>query len=152
MKKGKSNVRPKRGKGVSSKVTVTNSVSEVLPVKGKRKVEAAVPKGSVSKESEKSKKVISKDDDIESIFSELPKKDESGKTGKEESKESESVILKDKLDRASTSIFKQDIPESSTRKFTEEGFPIYTMDELGLNTNPLAGTTPLCPFDCDCCH
>ena len=37
------------------------------------------------------------------------------------------------------------------RKFTEDGLPIYTEDELQMN-NPKAGTTPLCPFDCDCCH
>jgi hypothetical protein len=36
------------------------------------------------------------------------------------------------------------------RKKTEEGFNIYTEDELGLN-RPNAGMTDLCPFDCDCC-
>lgn len=37
------------------------------------------------------------------------------------------------------------------RRYTEDGIPIYTEEELGLN-NPKAGTTPLCPFDCDCCY
>ena len=37
------------------------------------------------------------------------------------------------------------------RRFTEDGLPIYTEEELQMN-NPKAGTTPLCPFDCDCCH
>ena len=37
------------------------------------------------------------------------------------------------------------------RRYTEDGLPIYTEDELQMN-NPKAGTTPLCPFDCDCCH
>jgi len=36
------------------------------------------------------------------------------------------------------------------RKYTEEGFPIYTTDELGLNDK--GGDTPDCPFDCNCCH
>ena len=36
------------------------------------------------------------------------------------------------------------------RKFTEDGLPIYTEAELKMD-NPKAGTTPLCPFDCDCC-
>ncbi|KAK0548089.1 hypothetical protein OC846_004608 [Tilletia horrida] len=36
----------------------------------------------------------------------------------------------------------------STRKRTEEGFPIYTEAELKLGQG---GDTPLCPFDCDCC-
>ncbi len=35
------------------------------------------------------------------------------------------------------------------RKYTEEGFPIYTEDELGLNKK--GGDTPDCPFDCQCC-
>jgi hypothetical protein len=37
------------------------------------------------------------------------------------------------------------------RRFTEDGLPIFTEEELQMN-NPRAGTTPLCPFDCDCCH
>jgi hypothetical protein len=40
---------------------------------------------------------------------------------------------------------------SKQRRYTEDGLPIYTEEELGIN-NPKAGTTPLCPFDCDCCH
>ena len=36
------------------------------------------------------------------------------------------------------------------RRYTEDGLPIYTEAELKLD-NPKAGTTPLCPFDCDCC-
>ncbi|GLC35182.1 hypothetical protein PLESTB_000563400 [Pleodorina starrii] len=35
------------------------------------------------------------------------------------------------------------------RKRTEEGFPIYSEDELGLGKR--GGDTDLCPFDCDCC-
>lgn len=35
------------------------------------------------------------------------------------------------------------------RKQTEEGYAIYTEDELGLGRK--AGGTPLCPFDCECC-
>lgn len=33
-------------------------------------------------------------------------------------------------------------------KTTDEGFKIYTMDELQLGKG---GDTELCPFDCDCC-
>jgi len=36
------------------------------------------------------------------------------------------------------------------RKRTEEGFPIYTEEELGMNKE--SGDTALCPFDCDCCY
>lgn len=37
------------------------------------------------------------------------------------------------------------------RKRTEEGYAIYTEDELGL-TKKGGGDTDLCPFDCDCCY
>jgi len=35
------------------------------------------------------------------------------------------------------------------RKRTEEGFTIYSEEELGLGKK--GGNTDLCPFDCDCC-
>lgn len=35
------------------------------------------------------------------------------------------------------------------RKKTEEGFAIYTEDELGMGKK--GGDTDKCPFDCDCC-
>lgn len=35
------------------------------------------------------------------------------------------------------------------RRVTEDGYKIYTMEELGLNDK--GGDTDLCPFDCDCC-
>eukprot|EP01024_Parvocaulis_polyphysoides_P064058 TRINITY_DN742_c0_g7_i1.p2 TRINITY_DN742_c0_g7~~TRINITY_DN742_c0_g7_i1.p2 ORF type:complete len:132 (-),score=29.02 TRINITY_DN742_c0_g7_i1:322-717(-) len=38
---------------------------------------------------------------------------------------------------------------SSGRKKTEEGYAIYTEEELGFRDN--CGDTDLCPFDCDCC-
>jgi hypothetical protein len=37
------------------------------------------------------------------------------------------------------------------RRHTGDGLPIFTEEELKMD-NPKAGTTPLCPFDCDCCH
>ncbi len=36
------------------------------------------------------------------------------------------------------------------RKKTEEGFNVYTEEELGMG-NPNAGNTDQCPFDCQCC-
>ncbi|MFN9898440.1 MAG: DUF1764 domain-containing protein [bacterium] len=35
------------------------------------------------------------------------------------------------------------------RRVTEDGYKIYTMEELGLTDK--GGDTELCPFDCDCC-
>eukprot|EP00727_Mastigamoeba_balamuthi_P000251 m51a1_g10222 hypothetical protein (127) ;mRNA; f:132821-133290 len=31
-----------------------------------------------------------------------------------------------------------------------DGLRVFTLDELEVNPN--SGGTPLCPFDCDCCH
>lgn len=36
------------------------------------------------------------------------------------------------------------------RRVTEDGYKIYTEEELGLNMTG-GGDTELCPFDCDCC-
>lgn len=35
------------------------------------------------------------------------------------------------------------------KKYTEDGFPIYSMQELCIKFNPIG--TDDCPFDCDCC-
>jgi hypothetical protein len=35
------------------------------------------------------------------------------------------------------------------RRYTEEGWPIYTESELKLSKS--GGDTAACPFDCDCC-
>lgn len=39
--------------------------------------------------------------------------------------------------------------EQDARKRTEEGYNIYSEQELQLNKT--GGNTDLCPFDCDCC-
>ncbi|MBA0747662.1 hypothetical protein Gogos_004559 [Gossypium gossypioides] len=39
---------------------------------------------------------------------------------------------------------------SRPRKRTADGFAIYTEEELGISKSD-GGSTPLCPFDCDCC-
>jgi hypothetical protein len=36
------------------------------------------------------------------------------------------------------------------RKRTEEGYAVYSEEELGLGKKG-GGDTPQCPFDCDCC-
>ncbi|KAH0576716.1 hypothetical protein SS50377_20062 [Spironucleus salmonicida] len=36
------------------------------------------------------------------------------------------------------------------RKYTDDGFPIYTSSELKIGL-PGSGNTHECPFDCDCC-
>jgi hypothetical protein len=39
---------------------------------------------------------------------------------------------------------------AAERKKTEEGWKIYTEEELKLNKK--GGDTPQCPFDCNCCY
>lgn len=40
--------------------------------------------------------------------------------------------------------------QETERKKTEEGWNIYTEEELMMNNK--GGNTDLCPFDCDCCY
>ncbi|KAJ1982635.1 hypothetical protein H4R34_001632 [Dimargaris verticillata] len=37
---------------------------------------------------------------------------------------------------------------SGKKRFTEDGFPLYTVEDLQIG---LGGDTPDCPFDCQCC-
>ena len=39
---------------------------------------------------------------------------------------------------------------SGPKKRTNDGLALYTEEELGINKADV-GSTPLCPFDCDCC-
>ncbi|EDR21712.1 hypothetical protein, conserved [Entamoeba dispar SAW760] len=76
--------------------------------------------------------------DIDDIFSEL--KGKQRKAAEEKQKEEE------KAKRREENGGKKKI------RRTEEGYRIYTLEELGLDKNKFGGNTPLCPFDCDCCH
>lgn len=58
---------------------------------------------------------------------------------------------KEKKDKESAKLEKGKKEREKNRRYTDDGLPIYTEEELQMN-NPKAGTTPLCPFDCDCCH
>mmetsp|Transcript_36883 Transcript_36883/g.82024 ORF Transcript_36883/g.82024 Transcript_36883/m.82024 type:complete len:168 (+) Transcript_36883:78-581(+) len=55
---------------------------------------------------------------------------------------------KAKIEGSKDDIFGQETGRN--RKKTEEGYAIYSEEELGLNKR--GGDTPLCPFDCDCCY
>jgi hypothetical protein len=54
---------------------------------------------------------------------------------------------KAKVEGSKDDIFGQ--AAGKARKKTEEGFTIYTEDELGLGSK--GGNTDKCPFDCECC-
>ena len=94
--------------------------------------------------------------EIDEIFAgKKRKKSDMKKTGKsDEVKKSTDKTkkkrknVKRKTDRSDHGEF-ADRPSQPKRK-TEDGFTIYTEDDLGIN-NADAGNTPLCPFDCSCC-
>ncbi|WVZ26137.1 hypothetical protein V8G54_004681 [Vigna mungo] len=69
-------------------------------------------------------------------------------TDKTKEKKKKKKNVKRKTDGSDHGEF-ADRPSAPKRK-TEDGFTIYTEDELGINKAD-AGNTPLCPFDCSCC-
>ena len=71
------------------------------------------------------------EDDIDAIFADIKK------------------AKKEKAER-DAALREAEANAKKPRKFTEDGLPIFTEAELKMD-NPKAGTTPLCPFDCDCC-
>ena len=83
-----------------------------------------------------------------------------GKSENDHSKETEeddineifSSIKKTKREKAARDAALKEAQANAKqpRRYTEDGLPIYTEEELKMD-NPKAGTTPLCPFDCDCC-
>ncbi|XP_047155719.1 uncharacterized protein C6G9.01c [Vigna umbellata] len=98
--------------------------------------------------------------EIDEIFAgKKRKKSEMKNTGKsdgvnkstdktKEKKKKKKKNVKRKTDGSDDGEF-ADRPSGPKRK-TEDGFTIYTEDELGINKAD-AGNTPLCPFDCSCC-
>ena len=43
---------------------------------------------------------------------------------------------------------KEKVPKTKASRFTEEGFKIYSTEELNIGKG---GDTADCPFDCNCC-
>ena len=93
-----------------------------------------------------------KGSEIDDIFKQIKPKDTEGDMGKastsQHGKEGTAKTKKSKaLSGSKDDIFGKE--EDKSRKRTEEGYRIYTEEELGLNKK--GGDTDLCPFDCDCC-
>lgn len=110
--------KPKTAKKLSSKL---------LPTSKKIKKEAITATG------KKNNEAI---DDIFSTLKDKPKK-------KEKEELTKGVAFdKEKANKKSGG------EKSKKNKFTEEGYKIYSVDELNIGRG---GGTELCPFDCDCC-
>ncbi|KAM3147058.1 hypothetical protein pb186bvf_000774 [Paramecium bursaria] len=88
------------------------------------------------------KKKIKKQD-IDDLFGKLNDKQ---KPIKEKDKKLDPKQQVQKTKKVNKSKEKQQV--SNKQKFTEEGFKIYTEDDLKLEKG---GNTNLCPFDCECC-
>ena len=77
-----------------------------------------------------------------------------GQQQAEESKPQTQGHKAKKVQKSSTMTKRPDQRKKSPRrdkKKTEEGFQVYTEEELRLG-DAKAGETPDCPFDCDCCY
>lgn len=91
--------------------------------------------------------------DIDQIFGQLKTKKEAAANALRE-KEEEQALLKllqrhsDKSENNSVALRTQ-ASRDPKRRYTEDGLPIYTTEELGLSEK--GGDTDLCPFDCQCC-
>ncbi|KAJ0029834.1 hypothetical protein Pint_12925 [Pistacia integerrima] len=137
----------------SKSAKVLEKTQEIAPVEDE-KPSSKSKKGSKEideKPSSKSKKVSH---EIDEIFAgkkrKKPEEKKSQKSNKDES--GETKLVKKKKENKSKGVAEggfADAPSRPKRK-TEDGFTIYTEEELRIN-NSDAGNTPLCPFDCSCC-
>jgi hypothetical protein len=91
----------------------------------------------------------SKNNEIDLIFAQCKTKATTATAKREppvttKSKRAQSHNSDDKFWSDSRGIYR----DSSGRRYTADGLPIYTEEELNIGKG---GGTPLCPFDCDCC-
>ncbi|XP_044464025.1 uncharacterized protein C6G9.01c-like isoform X2 [Mangifera indica] len=103
------------------------------------------------KASSKSKKLSN---GIDEIFAGKKRKKPEGKKSRKTNKDEsgETKLVKRKKENKSKGVAEGGFVDTSSRPMrkTEDGFTIYSEEELGIN-NSDAGNTPLCPFDCSCC-
>ena len=126
----------------------------------KKKTAGPVGKSAVLKETKKKAKKTNEIDEIFAKAREAKKTEEKKETKKDEKKGKDMLSAIERLkkkkemrEKKEKEKMKMEITggrKASQRKKTEEGFNIYTTEELQIN--PDSGNTPLCPFDCDCCH
>ncbi|XP_050366125.1 uncharacterized protein C6G9.01c [Argentina anserina] len=90
---------------------------------------------------------------IDEIFAGQKRKKAEGEKAKKKDEEASEKSNKPKRKKKRDLGFKDGAfvdDASGPKKRTNEGLAIYTEEELGINKAD-AGSTPLCPFDCDCC-
>lgn len=171
-KKKEVNMKEKKKKTNKSNLVDQEKKKPVPPLLKKKEV-----KKEVKKDVKTEKVVAAEPDEIEQLFQGLDKKSKkksSKKREKDEDDDEEDVdeaeavmqqLRELKKNKKPFVASKKKTPKTPDldaddgfsgrslkpgRKFTEEGYPIYTEDELKLNVDG-AGETPDCPFDCQCC-
>lgn len=85
-------------------------------------------------------------DEIDDLFNKAKSQKADKKTNSPIPKERKMSKKKD------TALFgdpKGELTEGATRRFTEDGLPIYLWEEI---ISPGGGDSPDCPFDCQCCY
>ncbi len=107
----------------------------------------------------KERDVKKRKNEIDDLFSTLegkatktvkaPAAQDGGGAGKEENSDKKKKSKSTKLEGSKDDIFGTGAADG--RKRTEEGYLIYSEDELGLGASKNAGYTKDCPFDCKCC-
>ncbi|KAG9392148.1 Protein of unknown function DUF1764 eukaryotic [Carpediemonas membranifera] len=116
--------------------------------KGKKGGSSAIQRGkSINKTSKTPiEKKKARSDVIDDLFQKAKEKKKIDREEKQK-KEEKKIIDKEKKKEA-LEILTGVTAEDKKRRETEEGYKIYSFDELKLGRG---GDTPLCPFDCDCC-
>lgn len=96
---------------------------------------------------QRQKEVSEAKSNVEEIFSKIHSKGKNKSTdeGKKASSVKDTEKKKKKKNKKKMDTFKN---EAKSRKYTPDGLPIYTMEELNIGKG---GNTDLCPFDCNCC-
>uniref|UniRef100_A0A0G4HK08 DUF1764 domain-containing protein n=1 Tax=Chromera velia CCMP2878 TaxID=1169474 RepID=A0A0G4HK08_9ALVE len=132
------------------------SPSSTLKEVKKKSLKPSVPSGESSGKDKVSKKAssdtkkekVKKKDkgELDKLFSGLSKKKKK-KAAEKDSQPSEGV--KGSSGGKKPKNIDEDLGlQTKERKYTEEGYPIYTEEELKIGQG---GGTPDCPFDCWCC-
>lgn len=113
-------MKTKPAQAVASKSTIKNSLDQLFSKKHKKEIE--------KKHEEEEKK-----------------KDPNGEIEKERKK----VKVQKQMIKIQREQVKEEKRQSGGKvKITEDGYKVYTSEELGLGKG---GNTDDCPFDCDCC-
>ena len=167
-KKAKKALNP-ASDGVAGEAQVQGSEKKKEKVKAKSEIGDVFGQKIQAQELEKKEKVKEKvkaKSEIDDIFGQKKRKkaeveDEQAAAKKKETENSEVMKLNSKGELvkpkkpkvAKPAVSAKSTPAaagSTSRKKTEDGFTIYTAEELGFNKKN-AGGSKLCPFDCDCC-